>query len=122
MTSVVQDQTPRFGPLTDFLTVAVPLEIERMADADPQTRIDYARARWEIFQPNGGKQEKTAARLTGGAVLATDGARAGEEAAIVAQVLAAMAYQPGGVTAFGQHWCTNHAACQTAATSARGRL
>lgn len=115
------DQSPRFGLLADFLTLAVPLEIERMANADPQMRIEYARARWEVFQPRGGKQEKTAARLTGGAVLASDGARVGEEAAIVAQVLAAMAYQPGGVTAFGIHWCADHAACETAGIEARRR-
>jgi hypothetical protein len=32
----------------------------------------------------------------------------------LAEGLAIAACQPGGVTAFGQHWCTDHAACQAA--------
>jgi hypothetical protein len=108
--------------LPELLALAVPLEIERMRGVEPQVRIDYAQSRWEVFQPNGGKSEMTAARLTGGAVLMMGGKGAGEEFAIVAQVLGALAHQPGGVTAFGQHWCADHAQCEAAAAEAKDRL
>lgn len=117
----VEGMTERAAVLRELLALAVPLEIERWANAEPQMRIDYAQARWEIFQPNGGRQEKSTARLTGGAALATGAGRAGEEFTILAQVLGVMAYQPGGVTAFGQHWCTDHAVCEAAGIEARGR-
>jgi hypothetical protein len=35
----------------------------------------------------------------------------------VAEALAIGACQPGGVTAFGQHWCTDHHQCELAASS-----
>lgn len=34
--------------------------------------------------------------------------------------LAVLAHAPGGITAFSQHWCTNHHACQQAAAIAAG--
>ncbi|MDD4866196.1 MAG: hypothetical protein PHQ28_03420 [Mycobacterium sp.] len=37
----------------------------------------------------------------------------------LARGLAAAAYLPGGVTAFGRHWCTNHRLCLDAAAKAR---
>ncbi len=110
--------------LPELLALAVPLEIERQAGAEPQVRIDYARSRWERFQQYGGKGDKSAAgaRLTGGAVLVTGGKGSGEEFTILAQVLGALAHQPGGVTAFGHHWCANHAECEEAAAAARAVL
>ena len=37
----------------------------------------------------------------------------------LARGLAALAYQPGGVTAFGRHWCTDHRACDAAEAEVR---
>jgi hypothetical protein len=36
--------------------------------------------------------------------------------------LAVLAYAPGGVTAFGHHWCTDHNVCDQAAREATERL
>src|SRR5216684_3777752 len=37
----------------------------------------------------------------------------------VARGLAIGAFQPGGVTAFGSHWCTDHDACLAAESAAK---
>lgn len=39
---------------------------------------------------------------------------------MLARALACAAYQPGGITVAGSHWCTDHAACEAAKTAARG--
>lgn len=49
------------------------------------------------------------------------GGKRGEAAKVfnhLARGLAALAYQPGGVTYAGQHWCADHAACLDAARQA----
>ncbi|MBO0813859.1 MAG: hypothetical protein J2P30_01695 [Actinobacteria bacterium] len=40
----------------------------------------------------------------------------------VARGLAVLAFQPGGVTAFGGHWCTDHEVCESADAKARAQL
>ncbi|MFI1194047.1 hypothetical protein ACH4T9_12430 [Micromonospora sp. NPDC020750] len=45
------------------------------------------------------------------------GGKRGEAAQVfnaLARGLAAAAFNPGGVTAFGEHWCVDHAACEAA--------
>jgi hypothetical protein len=52
----------------------------------------------------------------GDSILFRSGKR-GESAAVfnaLAEGLAIGAFQPGGVTAFGSHWCTDHAGCVAA--------
>jgi hypothetical protein len=46
------------------------------------------------------------------------GGKKGEAAQVfnhLARGLAAAAHQPGGITFAGEHWCTDHAACEDAA-------
>lgn len=89
------------------LEAAVPLRILDMRDWTPETRINEAvfamnaiDARGDVLQYGGGKRGDVAHAFKW---LATG--------------LAAAAYQPGGVTFAGRHWCTDHAACVDAATS-----
>lgn len=52
-----------------------------------------------------------------GDVLQYGSKRSGEAAKVfnhLARGLAAAAFQPGGITVFGQHWCVNHAECEQA--------
>lgn len=114
---------PEGSLLLDALAIAVPLEVAEMAQLDPQERINRARELWAQFQPRSAKQEDAEmARFTGGAALTYGGKGAAGEFAILAKVLAAMALQPGGVTAFGAHWCVEHELCEAAVVEARRRL
>nr|MDQ2876850.1 hypothetical protein [Actinomycetota bacterium] len=73
-----------------------------------------------------GQRQARAAELAGiigsrGDVILYRGSKRGETAAAfsaLAEGLAIGALQPGGVTAFGQHWCTGHQACKAAAAAA----
>lgn len=92
-------------PMVDALLVAVPIEILNQQGWTDAARFEFARSHADALQSGA-----DAAQFGGG------GGR-GEGAAYfaaLARVLAAMAYQPGGVTVFGQHWCTDHAACLAA--------
>lgn len=91
------------------LQAAVPLWIHQLGQYHHDTR-DRIRARWAAQAV-----EDVAYR---GDVLQYGSKRRGEAAAAfnsLARGLAAMAYQPGGVTAFGEHWCVNHTECEAAA-------
>lgn len=104
--------------LTAVLDVAVPLKMQRMADWTPEQRIRYARNRWALMT---GLLDKGG--LSGGAELLTGGGeRVKDEFVVLTGVLAALAYQPGGVTFGGMHWCTDHGACEMAALEAVERV
>lgn len=102
-------------PMVDALLVAVPLEILAQQGMTDEARAGYARSHADALQVGadtalfGGGP--SAARREGAAYFGA-----------LARVLAAMAYQPGGVTVFGQHWCTDHDACKAAAVEAAASL
>lgn len=86
------------------LTAAVPLWIHQLAHLDEHTR-DRQRMWWAA--------EAADAVAYGGDALQFGGKR-GEAAKVfnhLARGLAAAAFNPGGITAFGEHWCVNHTAC-----------
>jgi len=97
------------------LRTAVALEIPQLAGLDAADRIDLARAGAETLQ------EGADAMLFGSAHKAQKRLGAAHFAAL-ARALAAMAYQPGGVTFAGVHWCTDHQECLDAEAWAAGRL
>jgi hypothetical protein len=92
--------------LADALTAAVPLHIRLMRDWTPHQRAEEAR--WLA------NARYLAER---GDLLLYGGGRPGETAAVFnafAKSLAALAYQPGGITlgTLGLHWCTaEHIEC-----------
>ena len=98
--------------LGDALAIAVPLEIDRMREMSEGYRLATARrAAWYIAEH-------------GDNVLfhSTDRKHTTPKAfAVLARALAAAAFQPGGVTVFGQHWCTDHAACEAATRTAAAK-
>lgn len=103
--------------LTAALDVAVPTEMRRIADWTPQARIDYAREQWVPMTTSLGKDG-----LSGGAELMFGGRHCAAEFATLARVLAALAYQPGGVMFAGMHWCADHEECEKAAAEAGERI
>lgn len=40
----------------------------------------------------------------------------------LARGLAAAAFQPGGISVFGRHWCVDHAECVAAEAAAQQRI
>jgi hypothetical protein len=91
------------------LQVAVPLWIESLRQMSPEQR--QARAD-ELADVIAERSDSILFR----------GARHGESAAAfnaLAEALAIGAFQPGGASAFGSHWCTDHSACLTAARRAQ---
>lgn len=105
----------RRAGVIDALGHLVPLEISRMSGDGwtPDVRIAAARRAWAAFQAAPG-----AGGSQGGAGMMFGGQTAGRELASLATALAALAYQPGGVSVFGRHWCVDHAECVKARRSA----
>lgn len=94
-------------PLVATLQLAVPLWMHQLAQHHPDTR-DHIRLRWAA--------QAADAVAYGGDTLQFGGKR-GEAAKVfnhLARGLAAAAYNPGGITALGEHWCTNHDECLNA--------
>lgn len=90
----------------------VPLEIARQAEMDPQGRIDAARTAWrEVLDC---QRVDKGPPTSGGAALQFGGPSYKRELIALAVALGALAHQPGGVSVFGRHWCTDHAACEGA--------
>ena len=90
------------------LQAVVPLWIGRVRAMTPRQR--QARAA-ELGQVIAGRGDSILFR-----------GKRGQSAAVfnaLAEGLAIGAFQPGGVTAFGCHWCTDHDACVAAAESAQ---
>lgn len=94
--------------LTIGLQAAVPLWILQLSQLAPDHR-DHVRQRWAEEAA-----EQVAYR---GDTLQYGSKKRGEAAAVfnaLARGLAAGAYQPGGIAAFGEHWCVNHGECVAA--------
>lgn len=91
--------------LTATLQVAVPLAIREMKDWDDDIRMGYARGWGQYIAEHGD-------------IILYRSGKKGESAkafAVLARGLGALAYQPGGVTFLGEHFCTDHALCEAAA-------
>lgn len=95
-------------PLPGFLDFAVPVEMLRMQGASHEQHAAVVEREREVIAYRGDhivfKAEETA-RAT----------------ASLIRVLAALAYQPGGVDFMGHHWCSDHAACEFAKAEAAAR-
>lgn len=99
-THVPIGEDPRYAVLMETLALAVPLRIWELAARTPAQRANIAHrcaqhvaAHGDALQ-FGGKKGAAAAAFNA-----------------LAQGLACAAYQPGGVTFAGRHWCTDHARC-----------
>jgi hypothetical protein len=85
------------------LQAAVPLWIGRVREMTPGQRQARAAELAQVIAERGdsilfrGKRGESAAAFNA-----------------LAEGLAIGAFQPGGVTAFGSHWCTDHAECVAA--------
>jgi hypothetical protein len=101
--------------LTAALDAMVPVAMRRMADWSAADRVRYAREKWASMTTMD-------SGLSGGAELLHGGKAAKTELAILVDVLAALAFQPGGVVFAGLHWCTDHDECENAEKEARTRL
>jgi hypothetical protein len=88
------------------LQTAVPLEIMQLADATYEQRRTLAQG---------------ASRVVGsqGDDLMFGGKHGADAFAALVRGLAVLAYQPGGVTFTGLHFCTDHQECEQAAAAVR---
>jgi hypothetical protein len=94
--------------LSVSLSAAVPLWIEKLRPLDPEQRIARASGLADIIASQGD-------------IILYRSKKKGESAKAfnaLAEGLAIGAFQPGGVTAFGQHFCVNHAECEAAKAAA----
>ncbi|WP_194821283.1 hypothetical protein [Micromonospora sp. S-DT3-3-22] len=106
---------PSSDGLIIALQAAVPLWILELAALPPAHRDDRIR-RWAADSAD------TVAHK--GDILQFRGGKRGETAAVfnaLARGIAAAAHLPGGITAFGQHWCVNHSQCLDADRQAADR-
>ena len=93
----------RHDALVETLALAVPLRIWELRGRTPQQRAVIARRCGQHIAEHGDSL------MFGG----KKGAAANAFNAL-AEGLAVAAYQPGGVTFAGRHWCADHAACLAA--------
>jgi hypothetical protein len=94
-------------PLT--LALAVPLWIDQLSSLTDAERLAMAQECSQVIAEHGD-------------IILYRGGKKGETAAafnMLAKGIAIGAYQPGGITAFGQHYCTDHAECLDAEKKAR---
>lgn len=108
---MIGDPAPGAESVAEHLDRMVPMEIFRMRHWGALRRISEAERAWEPVIRCHGKGKEA---FTGGAVLMFGGPTFLRELQALVTVLAAFAYQPGGVTVLGRHWCTDHAACRRA--------
>lgn len=90
--------------LQTTLALAVPLWIERARTYPEDTRLARARECGQIVASRGD-------------VIMFRDKKRGESAKAfnaLAEGIACAAFQPGGITFLGQHWCTDHEACKAA--------
>lgn len=110
--------------LAAHLDVAVPLEMAHLATLHPADRGDVMAA-WAAGAVDLIVNSDASLLFPIKAHPATDRhvAEPGTAATFsaLAKGLAAGAYVPGGVTAFGRHWCANHTACEQAEVESRER-
>jgi hypothetical protein len=93
-------------PLVDFLDMAVPLEMQRLADLDAETLCRIGRDAGQVIAEHGDLIQYRSP----GTAAAT--------AALLRGLAAAALVADGGVTFAGRHWCTNHARCEEVADAA----
>lgn len=89
------------------LDAAVPLRIMMIRDRSPEMRASDGAFAVDVIA------SKSDALMFGG--------RKGEAANAfnwLVKGLAALAYQPGGATFAGRHWCVNHTECEAAEAAA----
>jgi hypothetical protein len=94
--------------LSISLSAAVPLWIEKLRPLTAEQRIARASGLSDIIAAHGD-------------IILYRGGKKGESAEAfnaLAEGLAIGAFQPGGVTAFGQHFCVNHEECKAARAAA----
>lgn len=104
--------TPIAARTLEYLDAIMPFAILDMSTLTDEQRIDTAQEAWQPVIDCDGKGKT---QLTGGAALMFGGPTYHDERKRLVTVLAAMAYQPGGITWMGRHWCTNHGLCLDAA-------
>lgn len=95
--------------MTATLQVAVPLWIEQLRPLTPEQRLARAGELADIVAEHGD-------------IILYRGSKKGETAKAfnaLAEGLAIGAYQPGGVTFMGEHFCTDHALCEAAVKAAQ---
>jgi len=96
-------EDPRNTTLVETLALAVPLWIWELRDRTPSQRMAIAK--------------RCAQEVASHGDTLMFGGKKGAAAAVfnqLAEGLACAAYQPGGVTFAGRHWCVDHAACKAA--------
>lgn len=99
-TDLTRDERKIFDTLLPTLQLAVPMWIQRLRGTDEWQRVALAR------------EDAQAVAERGDALMyRSKPGRSGEVFNALARGLAIAAYQPGGVTAFGEHWCTDHDVC-----------
>jgi len=91
--------------LPDSLSVAVPIEMALIGQMDQEQR-DWLRGQLGPLLQAGADD------------MLYGGGRAHPAFAAYARALALCSFQPGGVTAFGLHWCQDHSACLRAQRAA----
>jgi hypothetical protein len=110
--------------LACHLEVAVPLEMLHLANLTPDDRADVAAA-WAAAAVDliANSDASLLYPIKGHPATDRHCAEPGTAAtfAATAKGIAAAAYAPGGITAFGRHWCANHAVCQAAEAEAKDR-
>jgi hypothetical protein len=98
------DASPTTALLITALEAAVPLWIMQTAQLTPDQRSDRARTLATIIASQGDSILYRSLR-PGGTAAAFNA---------LAEGLALAAYQSGGITVAGRHWCANHFACRQA--------
>jgi hypothetical protein len=102
MAAPAADAHPELG----LLAVAVPLRIAELRGVPDDERLVIARECGQIIAEHGDslmfRDKHSAAAFNA-----------------LARGLAAAAYQPGGITFAGQHYCTSHDECEAADAAAR---
>jgi hypothetical protein len=110
--------------LAAHLDVAVPLEMAHLATLHPDDRGDVMAA-WAAGAVDLIVNSDASLLYPIKVHAATERhcAEPGTAAtfAALAKGIAAGAYVPGGITAFGRHWCADHGACERAGADASER-
>lgn len=92
----------RLRELSIWLQMAVPLEMQRLANLSAEELVILAHTAVPIIPECGD-------------VLEFGGRGAGKTASVLARSIACAALtREGGITAFGHHWCTDHNVCRRA--------
>lgn len=91
------------------LQIAVPLAIDEMRDWSQEARLAKAAEYGQVIASENGTDILFLSRKKGETAKAFNA---------LSRALAALAYQPGGVTFMGQHWYVNHDKCQESTESA----